>query len=175
MTTWYTSDQHFFHKNIITYCKRPFFDVDEMNVELIKRHNAKVKPADHVYMLGDCGFHSKKTVEILEQLNGVKHLIVGNHDSPRVKNWHGWESVDDMKTVQDGDHTIVLCHYPILSWDGMFRGVLHFHGHCHGTLRKEFLDDRKFCDVGVDCWDYEPVTVDEVLQRMFELGRWSIV
>ena len=31
--TFWTADTHFFHRNIIKYCDRPFKDEDEMNKE----------------------------------------------------------------------------------------------------------------------------------------------
>ena len=53
MTTWFTSDLHFGHANIIEYSGRPFRDVDHMNRALIERWNALVQPADTVWVLGD--------------------------------------------------------------------------------------------------------------------------
>lgn len=53
MNTWFTSDQHIGHKNIIAYSNRPFSNVDEMTEELVRRHNERVRPDDLVYQLGD--------------------------------------------------------------------------------------------------------------------------
>jgi calcineurin-like phosphoesterase family protein len=49
----FTSDTHFNHANIISYCSRPFSSADEMNREIIARWNAVVGPEDTVYHLGD--------------------------------------------------------------------------------------------------------------------------
>ena len=53
MTTWFTSDEHHWHANIIRYSKRPFSSIVEMTEELVRRHNAVVKAEDTVWHLGD--------------------------------------------------------------------------------------------------------------------------
>lgn len=70
----FTSDTHYNHKNIIKYCERPFANVEEMNRELVERHNAIVKPGDTVYHLNGKiiylrGNHDK---------SGIEYLTVGN-------------------------------------------------------------------------------------------------
>ena len=72
---YFTSDTHFGHANIIKYCKRPFANVDEMNIALVAAWNAKVKPEDTVYHLGDVTF---KRLDMVPLLNGTKILIRGN-------------------------------------------------------------------------------------------------
>ena len=184
----YTADQHFFHRNIIDFCDRPFLSVDQMNEAIIANHNDRVTPADEVYMLGDISFQGSLGVDILKNLNGQKHLIIGNHDCNTIIRWAGWKSIQEMKEVKDGGDKIILCHYPLLSWNGMWKGSFHFHGHCHGTLRDighmldlprhaqaDRLVDRKMCDVGVDSWNFTPVTKDEIMKKMFQDGRWGIV
>lgn len=81
MTTFFTSDLHFFHNNIIQFCNRPFDSVEDMNWKLIKNWNDVVQWNDHVWVLGDFSFGTvAETENILIQLNGIKHLIIGNHD-----------------------------------------------------------------------------------------------
>ena len=88
MAIFFTSDTHFFHKNIITYCDRPFRtadgqpDVRAMNEGLVKAWNSCVGKDDVVYHLGDFGFGAPaKLLEARKQLNGKVILIRGNHDS----------------------------------------------------------------------------------------------
>ncbi len=76
---WFTSDQHFGHENIIKYCNRPFASVDQMNFELVRRHNAVVKDDDIVFHLGDFSMHPRMLF-ILSLLKGVHYLVAGNHD-----------------------------------------------------------------------------------------------
>ena len=53
MNNWFTGDQHFNHANIIGFTGRPFANSEQMNAEIIRRHNSRVKSSDTVYHLGD--------------------------------------------------------------------------------------------------------------------------
>ena len=167
---YFTSDTHFYHKNIIRYCSRPFGDVQHMNSELIRKWNEKIKPEDQVYHLGDFAFcGTGRALETLSALNGEIFLIKGNHDqmSEVVRNQFTWIKDYYYLTIKnffgmDREYNahIVLCHYPIESWDGMGHGTWHLHGHCHGSLKRNTFGKR--LDIGVDCHDYEPLSFFEV-------------
>lgn len=166
----FTADTHFWHKNVIEYCKRPFTTVEEMNEVLIANWNTAVAPNDTIYHLGDFGFCSKRNHrEIFDRLNGIKHLVVGNHDgfSSRFYLDIGWNSVHQ---EWDLDHLIKLCHYPVTgdSHDGdrytHLRPKVHsscvlLHGHIHDMWKKK----ENQINVGVDVWDYKPVSMQEIL------------
>ena len=78
---YFTIDMHLGHENIIRLCNRPFSNVEEMDQALIDNWNRRVQPQDTIYILGDLMFRNKKPPEeYLRQLNGKKHLIIGNHD-----------------------------------------------------------------------------------------------
>lgn len=82
---WFTSDLHFWHKNICKYCNRPFETTEEMNQALINNWNSVVKEDDIVFVLGDMGFCGYDKLEpLMSQLNGKKYLIQGNHDSDKI-------------------------------------------------------------------------------------------
>lgn len=177
MTIYFTSDTHFWHRQIIQYCNRPANSVEEMNELLIQKWNEKVKPKDEIYHLGDfffCG--SIKAGDILKRLNGRKHWIKGNHDAPKETIRHYFESIHNYRLIrvpisyldeeeQEKTHVqpIVLFHFPILSWDGMAHGSWHLHGHCHGSLPD---NGSLRLDVGVDCWGMAPVSLEEITQAM---------
>jgi calcineurin-like phosphoesterase family protein len=83
MKKFITSDLHFFHKNVITYCNRPWNTVEEMNEGMIENWNKVVTNDDIVYILGDFSLSPKAVELILPRLNGKeKILILGNHDAP---------------------------------------------------------------------------------------------
>ena len=78
---WFTSDPHYFHKNVIRLCNRPFENLHVMHEHMIQEWNKRVKPNEKVYVLGDFAFSGwTLTKKILDRLNGHKILILGNHD-----------------------------------------------------------------------------------------------
>lgn len=149
----FTADEHYHHANIIKYTCRPFQDVDEMNAELIRRHNAIVTPQDVTVHVGDFCLGNKTKVDaILAQLNGQHVLLRGSHDSWMNASFHEvWE-----KTI-DGQY-VVACHYPMRAWPKSHHGSWQLFGHCHG----EMMPIGKQMDVGVDSAAFAPISFDEI-------------
>lgn len=172
----FTSDTHFFHKKIQEFCPdtRKGKDVQEMNELIIEAWNSKVRPGDMIYHLGDFSFgKEEETLELIGRLNGIIHLIKGNHDGSRFLRavGHKFASVKDKRVLRVDDLTIVLDHFPIESWDRMHHGSLHFHGHLHGDDHHACRIVKNRIDVGVDCRpqkDMAPFHLDEVLQLIKE-------
>lgn len=133
-----------------------------MDEELIRRWNAKVKPNDTVYHLGDFAMGKNSTPSILKKLNGNKHLIWGNHDSNQVRRDPHWKSSQPYLELTLGGHFIVLCHYKFEVYNRHHYGALQFYGHSHGSLP----GNNQQLDVGVDCHDYYPITLNEALEVM---------
>ncbi len=155
MTTWFTADFHLGHRNILKYCNRPFATVEEMNAVIIMRWQQRVSPEDEVYVLGDLAFLPPWRVnDILADLPGVKFFVRGNHDRQTQK-WRGFQWVEDYHEMEINGYKLVLCHYPIEEWRLQGRGSFHFHGHSHGTRPHRGYRRQ---DVGVDCWNFEPVS-----------------
>lgn len=87
MSTYFTSDTHFSHGNILRYSKRPFVTIQEMGETLIQRWNSVVHANDTVYHIGDFVFGNYKQWEsILKRLKGNIILIQGNHDRQKFVN-----------------------------------------------------------------------------------------
>ena len=167
---WFTSDTHFGHLNIMKYCKRPFKSIEEHDEELIRRWNERVKPNDTVYHLGDFAwFGPLKCDEYLSRLNGFKHLILGNHDRmQRMRKTIGWESIQPYLEIKiDNQQAVMLFHYRMVVWNKKHYGSWALHGHSHGTLP---LSGDYTLDVGVDCWDYYPISV-EIIREAFKLTK----
>lgn len=178
MTTWFSSDQHFGHNNIIGFCGRPFAGVEEMNAELIRRWNAVVKPADTVYVLGDFALgRIEETLAIVSQLAGRKILVVGNHD--RCWKGHGARHLPmigryieaGFKEIHQGIINLEIegtpvqaCHFPYSDdkhtkdpYKGhrpVDMGGWLLHGHVHEKWRQV----GRMINVGVDVWDFTPVS-----------------
>jgi calcineurin-like phosphoesterase family protein len=161
VTVYFTSDTHFGDHRTLNIYKRPFASVAEMDARMVAGWNETVRPEDEVWHLGDFARKLSDVPELLERLNGRKHLVRGNNDSPRIAEAPGWGSVCDYRELVLGERRLVLCHYAFRTWNGQHRGAINLHGHSHGRM-KPF--PRQF-DVGVDPRDFRPVTLDQLLAR----------
>jgi calcineurin-like phosphoesterase family protein len=168
MSTFFISDLHLNHTNILKYCSRPFSSTQEMTEKIINNWNSEVKQNDSVYVLGDFGFHSPdesySLSNILKRLNGNSHLILGNHDKQPCK---GWKSINQYLKISIDMQQIVLFHYPIESWEKKRHGVWHLHGHSHGTIKDNPNILR--IDVGLDAaclQKFGPISFEEVGELM---------
>jgi len=174
---YFTADMHFDHINSIKHSNRPFESVEEMNETIIARFNSKVRSRDSLYILGDAVWGSgARANEILKRLNGKKYFIRGNHDrflNDKEFDLSIFEWVKDLERVGHQKMKFVLCHYPLLEWQGYYRGSLHCYGHVHGSY---FADDEKYqgpkrlaalgpraFNVGVDVNDFMPVSADDLI------------
>jgi calcineurin-like phosphoesterase family protein len=164
MTVFFTSDTHFGHGGALGLFGRPFASVAEMDAALIRRWNDSVGPEDEIWHLGDFAIRQRpgRIAEILEALAGRKHLIVGNNDGEATTGLPGWTSVQPYAEITLDDTRLVLCHYPFRSWNGMGKGAVNLHGHSHGRLAPL----PRQADVGVDLWDFRPMTLAQL-----RLGR----
>jgi calcineurin-like phosphoesterase family protein len=164
--TWFTSDTHFGHSNIIKYCNRPFKNVDEMNEVLIYNFNELVKEDDDVYHLGDFAF--QKHANYVRRLNGNQHLIKGNHEGHDWKN-AGFVWVKEVAMVRVEMQDIFLSHYAHRIWNRGHHGVWHLFGHSHGSMP----DFGKSTDVGVDSWNYRPVSFEDLQKKFKDIPNLS--
>lgn len=175
---WFTSDNHFGHKNVIKYCKRPFDSVDEMDEILIDKWNMVVGHDDLIICCGDFSLtNPKRTNEILNKLNGNKVLIIGNHEKsvlsskPNRDMFNGGiysllniTVLDD--EVVDEKQDIILCHYPMIVWDKSHRGSWQLFGHVHGMFDNDHKLSPNQIDVGVDSNFFRPISYQEVKEKI---------
>lgn len=166
MTVYFTSDTHFRHEAAINHSFRPFASVDEMDEALVQRWNARVKKGDTVWHLGDFTMKNAGVAEYFaNRLNGTIHLIWGNHDRPAVRTMTRWASSQYAIEISHMGYKIVLCHYAMKTWNRAHHGSLMLYGHSHANLP----GNRQSLDVGVDAWDWHPVTLLEILAQMATL------
>lgn len=183
----FTSDMHFGHEGIIKFANRPYSNIEEMDNALINNWN-NIVPADGLtFVLGDIGFCSKsKIVNIFKQLNGTKILIRGNHDSNYKDDILEsiFEEIHDILYVRVLDNVsskyvyMVLCHYPMLDWQGSFKGAWQIFGHLHTRELVEFdtLKTKLFAsqyDVGVDNNNFKPISFYELKEIMKSQSKIS--
>lgn len=173
MTTWFTSDIHFCHRNILHLCNRPFEDINEMNETIIANFNSVIKPSDTLYILGDVNYRGNAD-ELIPRLNGHKILIEGNHDGNYDESLFEeiYNYLEINEPVKGKHYRFVLCHYPFAEWNGFYKGAIHLHGHQHNKpvynkqMRQQNL--RRY-DVGVDANNFYPVSAEQIVS-FFQLG-----
>jgi len=167
MQFWFTSDYHLGHANIIKYCNRPFRDVQQMNETIIRNHNARVKPEDIVFHLGDFCF--KNTMngkpgegvpisarEWESKLNGKIIHIRGNHDRN-----NSIKSIIQGILIKHCGKEIYLVHNPE-NFNPKYK--INLVGHVHDSWKvKQHPEGWLLINVGVDVWNFMPVTLQEIL------------
>jgi len=161
LTLFFTGDTHFGDPRVLRIDKRPFRTIAEHDEALVERWNGAVSTGDDVWHLGDFALRvePERIEELLARLHGRKNLIIGNNDGPVTLAARGWESVQSYAEIETEGHSLVLCHYAFRTWKNIGRGWIDLHGHSHGKLSRQ---TRQF-DVGVDAWDFRPVTLETIL------------
>ncbi len=170
LNTFLIADLHLGHKGIINFSRTEFSDLNEHHEAIIHRWNQTVSPQDKVLILGDLAF-TIEPLEILQNLNGSKILVMGNHDLNSASRYLRY--VDDIGgainwTAPNGKR-VIFTHIPIhpncMRWD------LNIHGHLHSGQILDHTDVDKPRDLRYYCVSWEilngyPVTVGEVLERV---------
>lgn len=170
--TFFTSDTHFNHGNIIRFCRRPFDNAEQMNEALIRNWNSVVGQDDVVFHLGDfCLGGSAEWAKVLDRLNGRIHLVLGNHDMKNFRQgfMHRFEDVSMQRYIEIGKQRIVLNHNPFLCYGGAYGDIWQLFGHVHtgpyntgfDAPRLRMLMPMQY-DVGVDNNDFTPVSFERV-------------
>lgn len=184
---WFTSDLHFYHKNVIKHCRRPFDSVEEMNRALIENWNSCVKKREMVWVLGDFAFAGiEKTREIIEQLNGDIRCVRGNHDRHAKQLIDmGFSNVYENHQIELDGMRVNLSHFPHYPVDRevdpynqreyahkriVNKGMPLLHGHTHRPEKNSTHNGIEI-HVGVDARDYKPVSSQQIIKEINELKR----
>jgi len=169
VNVWITSDTHYSHKNIcrgVTAWRtkegeipvsqtRDFATIEKMNSTIVNNINEVVGQDDMLIHLGDWSFGGFEQVrEFWDRIICKNiHLVLGNHDHHIENNRDGsqglFKSVSHYNTLEIGQFKFRLMHYPISSWDGLGKGVMHLHGHCHLPNNLKLSKGQRM-DVGMD-------------------------
>ena len=187
MQTFFTSDQHFSHARINELAGRPFSSVEEMNETIIERWNERITDGDLVFVLGDVVMGTfVESIKLIERLNGVKLLIPGNHD--RV---HPTYQISDKKRVEAYElyRSVGFRILPLTTFYTTGTGIPFMLSHfpyegdshdqdrhveyrpernpdiewlVHGHVHEKWKINGKQINVGVDVWDFYPVSYDEI-------------
>ena len=157
-----TSDTWFGRKEILKIANRNFKSIGEMNYELIKRWNKKVKKDDVVFHLGNFAWDPVIAASVLEQLNGKIFFILGNSDlalQEVIETFENCVILDlDILDVEleTYKYDLILSHYPLEVWNGKSVGTIHAHGHCVYSHKTDLNLMKRF-NVCTDFWNYSPI------------------
>ena len=178
MAVFFASDTHFLHCLVAGH--RGFASPEEHDEAVVERWNAVVRPGDLVWHLGDVGLGNEaRVLALAARLNGVKHLVAGNHDpcwpGHRDARKHQRRWLEVFGSVQafakvrvegrpvllshfpyDGDHTAEDRHVQFRLRDG---GEWLVHGHTHQAAR---MDGHRSLHCGLDAWGLRPVAESEL-------------
>lgn len=184
---WVIADKHFQHSNIClgttkwidTSGCRKFDTTSDMDDLIIDNINSMVMPEDTLWDLGDNAFGNKWNIPELRRRIKCKtiHFLYGNHDEA-ISGLHPngkalsedkmnramtfqkeFASVGHYNEMYYKGKLLVMFHYPIASWNGIGKGAIHFHGHCHGS----FEPVGRMIDVGVDPQNFCPISFDDAI------------
>jgi calcineurin-like phosphoesterase family protein len=159
---WVWSDQHLGHKNIIRYSDRPFSSVGEMVEQLIANYNLCVKDNDICLWVGDVAFMGDEGANaLLDQCNGYKILIVGNHDFNHGKlKKMNFDEVHLLYTIEYPDIGLLFTHYPLE--EGLPEGYVNVHGHIHRGRHE--LKSSRHINVNCEFHEYKPARLTDIVQ-----------
>ena len=175
------SDTHFGHAGVCRFTRndgvtklRPWDNADEMDEFMVEAWNERVKPNDKVYHLGDVVM-SRRSLSIMDRLNGDKVLIRGNHDIFKDEDYRKYFRELRAYHVMNG---MILSHIPIHS-ESLGRFGVNIHGHLHANrvmrparVLEEFIDhgcttiDERYHCVCVEQTNFAPILFEDVIKRI---------
>lgn len=186
MANYYISDLHIEHANVIQFDSRPFKNITDMFLKIKENWNNRVTDKDTVYILGDFIWAKEPYwAEYVSQLNGIKVLILGNHDPKEFsrKTKSLFKDIRDRYEIADNGRHVIMSHFPIMCYKGDYNPDCYMlYGHVHNTREAEYT--RIFRDIirkningtkgeplgqclHVGCMepymDYTPRTLDEII------------
>lgn len=155
------ADLHFSHEAIRVHCGRPFRSTSEHDEKILANINSVVTRKDTSYIGGD--FAWKDHGHWIHALNGKKILILGNHDKMAQEHLRCFSQVTQILELKIDKHRVIICHFPMVSWNASCHGTWHLYGHVHGRYRHPGLA----MDIGVDTNGYMPYSWDDIRARMY--------
>ncbi|QOP65093.1 phosphoesterase [Arthrobacter phage Adumb2043] len=179
------SDWHFNHAFVAE--TRGYSSAARHDEALIEQINSRVTKRDHLYVLGDVFMGSVSAgLEKVKRVNGIKHLVLGNHDPghpmhrksiPHTRRFLDvFESVSLHEQIRlPGGRKVLLSHFPYegdhtdredryMQWRLRDEGDWLIHGHVHDAWR---FNDRQI-NVGVDFWPY-PIDAETMAALIDEM------
>jgi len=185
---YFSSDFHIGHENVIKFSNRPFKDVEEMDKKIVDMVLDTVKKGDEIFFLGDLGFHPSPAIDRLFRELPKKvnfNWIIGNHDKKVLNHYKQFTNKLDFImethiTTEIGKQRIVMCHYPMLTWNQSFRGAWQLFGHHHANgheknLLPNILTGKMF-NVNLEFNDYKMYDENDLIRIMNKKpNNWDLL
>jgi calcineurin-like phosphoesterase family protein len=161
----FIADLHLGHTNMAI--RRGFSTVEEHDEHIIASWNSVVDKRDVTYILGDVTMEKKSSYALLDRLNGVKHVVLGNHDR-RQDVPHLLQHVTSVAGMVQYKG-IILTHCPIHPMELEYRFPRNIHGHIHDSQVMKILDgweeiDYRYICVSCERVDYKPKSLTELIK-----------
>jgi calcineurin-like phosphoesterase family protein len=157
------ADLHLSHQNMAT--RRGFSTIEEHDEHIIEKWNSVVHKRDVTYILGDVTMEKSAPYHLLDRLNGLKHVVMGNHDRRQDvrKLLEHVESVAGMVQYKG----VILTHAPIHPRELEYRFPVNIHGHIHDNQVMKMLDgweeiDERYICVSCERIDFTPKSLEEL-------------
>lgn len=174
------SDWHFNHNKPFVYEPRGFSSVDEMNNEIVLRHNTIVNNEDEVYCLGDCCLGGttalESSKELIERLNGKIYIITGNHCSNnRINMYKSCHNVIEVfnyvHVIKYHKYIFYLSHFPTLTSnydvnEPLRKRIINICGHSHTTNPFADFDKGLIYHAEMDSHNCYPVKLDDIIEEI---------
>ena len=153
------ADLHLGHNNMAI--KRGFKTIEEHDSHIISNWNKTCTKRDVIWILGDITME-KNNYSILDQLNGLKKVVLGNHDQGK----HVRALLEHVNLVC-GSHEMkkcILTHIPIheSQLETRFKTGINMHGHLH----HECDLGPKYFNVNCEFHGLKPILVDNLIKNI---------
>lgn len=166
---YFTSDLHFGHNKPFLYEPRGFSSIEEHDAAVIERWNSVVTQEDEVYILGDLMLNDNANgLECISKLNGIKHYIIGNHDTPAKIELYKSVNIDCLGYASFLKYKklhFYISHYPTMVGNGkeeLCQCTINLYGHTH--QQTNFYEEFPFMyHVGLDSHNCYPVLIDDII------------
>lgn len=159
---WFTADYHL-GETRFDLMGRPFTSPVEMAIALENNHNKLVSKDDTVHFVGDVVYQKAENplywLEQIKHFNGKKILYRGNHDrifddETLLQYFDKIYGEEESGTINVGDKSFNITHYPTNGNDSLFNLV----GHIHAAWKVQL----NMLNVGVDVHHFRPINTEQV-------------
>ncbi len=161
MSTFFISDLHFGHKNILKFAGdyRKGETIEEHDEWIIDNWNKTCNKRDLIWVLGDVAMDYSHLYK-MDRLKGTKRLILGNHDSPDMKLYMPYfTEIWGMCRYKE----FWLTHCPIHP-DEFRKKKYNIYGHCH---QNHIKNDPRYICVCVEQVNGIPLNLDILRKRLY--------